>query len=393
MLREYLKITDDPVEIRKAAEWIIQNVTIKVNGEYRLFYTPLMLSKMDEEIRHYDPSATVKEREALRYRFIYDYWVYGCTVDEEYYLHLKDKDDVEKREYMVRCIRRIYVNFLNRGAGPEGRENLYDKFKTYQLLKPYYKRDVIEVQSMDDLEEFRAFAEKHTVFVVKPADYSFGVGVHKASLEEYGNDAKVALESILGEGRAIQDKHPSKASRMVLEELINQDESLAVLHRNSVNGIRITAVRDKDGKVHIFHPWIKAGIGGTFVASAAFDGFDAEIDAKTGVVITDGYQESGNVYKVHPDSGITIKGFQIPKWDELIAFTDEIMDAVPGYRYIGWDLVLTPDGWCVMEANYSGEFTFQLINGRGYKKEFEDLIGWSFEKDYWWQEDKRFAHN
>jgi hypothetical protein len=152
-------------------------------------------------------------------------------------------------------------------------------------------------------------------------------------------------------------------------------------------------VRGKDGKLHIYHPWIKVGVGGAFVASAAFNGFDAEIDAETGVVISDGYQENGNVYKVHPDSGITIKGFQIPKWDELIKTVDEIMALLPGYGYIGWDLVLTPHGWCVMEGNYSGEFIYQLINRRGYKREFEELIGWKYEKESWWEEHELYKHN
>lgn len=352
-----------------------------------------MLSKMDEEIQHYDPSATPNEREELRYQFIYDYWVYGCTVDEEFYLHLKDKTDAEKREYMVRQIRNIYVRHLNWDAGPDRVEKLEDKYRLYQILKPYYKRDVIEIRTLDDLELFTAFAKKHKVFVVKPADFSFGIGVHKFSMDGFGEDYKAAMESILSEGEAIHEKHPSKVSRMVLEELIDQDESLAVLHRDSVNGIRATAVRGKDGKIHIFNPWIKAGVGGTFVASAALDGFDAEIDDKTGIVITDGYQESGNVYKVHPDSGITIKGFQIPKWDELVEFVDEIMNALPGYNYVGWDLVLTPNGWCVMEGNYSGEFTFQVINGRGYKREFEELIGWKYDKEFWWEASERYTHN
>ena len=393
MIKEYLKITDDPKEIREIAERLVKDITIDVGGVHKTFYTPLMLSKMDEEIQHYDPCATPSERELLRYKFIYDYWVYGCTVDEEFYLHLKDKTDAEKREYMVRQIRNIYVRHLNWDAGPDRVEKLEDKYRLYQILKPYYKRDVIEIRTLDDLELFTAFAKKHKVFVVKPADFSFGIGVHKFSMDGFGEDYKAAMESILSEGAAIHEKHPSKVSRMVLEELIDQDESLAVLHRDSVNGIRATAVRGKDGKIHIFHPWIKAGVGGAFVASAALDGFDAEINEKTGVVITDGYQESGNVYKVHPDSGITIKGFQIPKWDELVEFVDEIMDALPGYNYVGWDLVLTPNGWCVMEGNYSGDFTFQLINGRGYKREFEELIGWKYEKDFWWEEAERFRHN
>jgi len=325
--------------------------------------------------------------------FIYDYWVYGCTVDEEFYLHLKDKTDAEKREYMLRRFRSIYVNHLNEAAGPDRVKKLEDKYRLYQILKPYYKRDVIEIRSLDDLAEFTDFAKKHKAFVVKPADFYFGIGVHKFSMDDFGEDYEAAMESILNEGKAIQEKHPSRDSRMVLEELIDQDASLTVLHKESVNGIRATAVRGKDGNIHIYHPWIKCGVGGAFVASAAITGFDAEIDPETGVIITDGYREDGSTYQVHPDSGIKIKGFRIPKWDELVRFVDEIMAMIPEYGYVGWDLALTPKGWCVMEGNYSGEFIWQLINGRGFKKDFEELIGWKYEKDFWWKDHKQFLHN
>ena len=320
MLKDYLIITDDLQEIKEIAQRCINEITINIGGEHKLFYTPVMLGKMDEEINHYVLNASSEEKIELRYKAIYDHWVYGCTVDEEFYLHLLDKTDAEKREYMVRRMRGIYVHHLNWDAGPDRMENLEDKYRLYQILKPYYKRDMIEIRTLNDLDEFTEFAKKHKVFVVKPADFSFGIGIHKFSMEDFGDDYKAAMESILSEGQAIHEKHPSRVSRMVLEELINQDESLAVLHPNSVNGIRVTAVKGKDGKIHIYHPWIKVGVGGTFVASAALDGFDAEIDPETGIVITDGVQENGNVYKVHPDSGITIKGFQIPKWNELVTF-------------------------------------------------------------------------
>ena len=204
------------------------------------------------------------------------------------------------------------------------------------------------------------------------------------SLREFNGDARAAFDQILSEGAAIHERHAFRQPKMVLEELIVQDEALASFHPDSVNAIRATAVRGKDGKIHIFHPWIKVGLNGTFVASAALDGFDAEIDPKTGIVITDGYQEDGSVYEIHPNSGIRINGFQIPKWDEMVALVDELMEALPEFGYIGWDLVLTPKGWCVMEGNYWGDFTFQLINGRGYRKEFEELIGWKFEYPFWW---------
>lgn len=393
MIKDYLKITDDPKEIRAIAEKLVKDITINIKGDIRTFYTPVMLGKMDAEIAHYAPDATAEEREEMRCRFIYDFWVYGCAVDEEFYLHLKDKGDAEKREFMVRQIRNMYVQHLNWDAGDDRVEQMEDKYRLYQKLKPYYKRDVIEIRSMDDYPAFMEFASKHKEFVVKPANFSFGIGVHKVSVDDFDNDYEAAMRSILGEGQAIHEKHPSKVTKMVLEELINQDESLAVLHRESVNGIRATAVKDQNGKIHIYHPWIKVGVGGTFVASAALDGFDAEIDPATGVVITHGYQENGNVYEIHPDSGITIKGFQIPRWDELIECVEAIMNELPAYRYVGWDLVLTPDGWCVMEGNYSGEFSFQFINGRGYKTEFEELIGWKFDKDFWWEGSARYKHN
>jgi len=46
-------------------------------------------------------------------------------------------------------------------------------------------------------------------------------------------------------------------------------------------------------------------------------------------------------------------------------------------------MVLTPNGWCVMEANPEGEFLGQLYHKRGMKKEFEKIIGWKPEKEFW----------
>jgi len=128
-----------------------------------------------------------------------------------------------------------------------------------------------------------------------------------------------------------------------LEKLIILDDCLARLHRDSAKGLGSPAVSGEDKKGRINHPAIIACVGGTFIASASPDGGENEVDSETEAVIMDEYQESGNVYKVHPDSGITIKGFQIPKWDELVQFVDEIMNAIPDYGYVGWDLVLTPD--------------------------------------------------
>ena len=180
---------------------------------------------------------------------------------------------------------------------------------------------------------------------------------------------------------------------MVLEELIVQDEALSRLHPYSVNPVRATAVRDKNGEIVLYHPRIKVGAKRSFLGSGAQNSFLMEIDPVTGMISSDGFQESGDVAAVHPDTHVVFKGYRIPRWQECVSFVRELMEKLPGYGYIGWDLALTPDGWCVVEGNYSGEFGSQMILGKGLRGEFEELIGWKYDKDFWWQDNERFSHN
>ena len=137
--------------------------------------------------------------------------------------------------------------------------------------------------------------------------------------------------------------------------------------------------------MNFYQPWLKIGRGGNFLTSAVFGTLDAGIDPKTGIIDTPGMNETGEVYEKHPDNGIDIIGFKVPKWKELLALAKECALKLPQFGYIGWDFVLSKKGWCIMEANYSGDFMWQLYRGKGMKKEFEDLIGWKLDKEFWWQ--------
>lgn len=389
MLADYLIVTENVDEMVAIAHRLVEDV-----NKVRHIYTPLMKEKMREEVLHYlgEEEKSETEIERIIWRCVYDFWVYGCTVDEEFYLNLLGRTDKEKREFILNQFRHIYVEHLNWDAGPERIQRLEDKFRLYKELKQFYKRDIIEVSDISDLDTFTEFVSKHYEFVVKPADYSFGVGIHKVSMKDYADDPRLALQSILNEGIQLKERHPSRVSKMVLEELIVQDKAMAAFHPGSVNVIRATAVKDKDGQICVYRPWIKVGISGNFLANAVTGGFDAEVDSATGVVITDGYQENGNVFTIHPDTGIQIKGFKVPQWQELLQFVDELMAKLPEYGYIGWDLALTPDGWSVVEGNYSGEMIFQMIDQRGCREDFEKLIGWKCEKVFWWQGSKNYGN-
>lgn len=234
---------------------------------------------------------------------------------------------------------------------------------------------------------FLDYISRHPIFVVKPIDLSNGLGIRKVDSNDYSDKKQLYME-LLGSGKEFEEaqdyKWSSNYSAAVLEEVIEQDEVLNKLNPSSVNSVRVTTVRINN-EVHIYYPWIKVAVGGEFVASATLGGFDACINAETGVVETNGYLEDGSFIEYHPDTNVKIKGLVIPKWDSLISMAKEVASKMdPSINYVGWDFVLTPTGWVIMEGNFYGDTMWQMCYDKGMKEDFENLIGWKQER-YWWQ--------
>ncbi|MCR5564290.1 MAG: hypothetical protein K6F59_00650, partial [Gammaproteobacteria bacterium] len=77
----------------------------------------------------------------------------------------------------------------------------------------------------------------------------------------------------------------------------------------------------------------------------------------------------------HPDSGIAIKGFNIPDWKEVITITSELMKLEFNNKDIGWDLAHTDKGWIVVEGNANGMFVGpQIVYERGMKYELDQIL-------------------
>ena len=370
-----IKLTDKTSEKIAIAKKIVESKSS--------IYTEKVLEEIRNIVVDNLKNASTETIEEMMYYTIYYYWVYGCTVDEFFYYDFSNKSHDEIKTYVTAHEKVIYTNRLNCVADAHLLNNKWD---AYQLFKDYYKRDMILLRNREDYETFCKFVKKHPEFVVKPVDMGLGQGVYKENVYGMSEDEiKEVFEKILNEAVDCNNKfHYGTENSVVLEELIMQDDEMAKFHPSSVNGVRITTVRVGD-EVHIYHPWFKIGRNGQFVTSAAYGTFDAGIDPETGVVCTPGVTESNECFEIHPDTNVPILGFQIPRWDEAIKLVKELAQKLPTISYVGWDVVLTPEGWCVMEGNFRGAFMWQLFEGRGNKKEFEELIGWKLEKDFWWR--------
>ena len=264
---------------------------------------------------------------------------------------------------------------------------LEDKYEAYCMLGKYYGREVVKIETENDFNLFEDFIIRHPIFVAKPLGLSCAMGVQKINANEY-TDKRALFNTLVNVGQKYANDFSVKGDNhngAVLEEVIVQDKDFAMIHPYSVNGIRVTTIRI-NGKIHIYYPWIKVGVNHDFVASAASGGFDAGIDTKTGVVNTNGFLEDGSEIEYHPDTKVKIKGYQIPKWQELIDLSTEVaMSLKDSINYVGWDFVLTPTGWIVMEGNFYGDAMWQMFLKKGMKEDLERLLGWKPYGRFWWQ--------
>lgn len=372
-----IEITSDPIRRIEIAKGIVQ--------EKSKLYTEDMLAFIRETVKENtvltDPDAIENEL----YTTIYFYWVYGCPAAEYYFMDFAHRTHNEIKEFVTMREKVVYRNRLNRIEDAHWFNNKWD---TYCRFKEHFGRDVILIRDKNDYPAFCAFIEKHPEFVVKPTDMGGGAGVHKAAADPDMADPerRELFHSLLAEYEMNQKRyHRGNENSMILEELLVQVPEMAAIHPNSINGVRATTVRIGD-EVHIFHPWFKIGRHGQFLTSAVFGTLDAVIDADTGIVITPGCSEKNERFDIHPDTGVPILGFQIPRWEELKQTVTELAMSLDTVHYVGWDMVLTEKGWVLMEGNFSGDFSWQFCENKGTKREFEELIGWKLTKEFWWQE-------
>ena len=238
------------------------------------------------------------------------------------------------------------------------------KIKFNQYFSDILGRDWIDVNNIS-FEDFKDFILKHEYFFVKEILSFRGIGVKKIKALEIDN-INTFYEDLLSK----------KDCHFILEEKIDQIESLKSFHPWSVNTIRIVTLYDTiNDEVHIMNARFRMGNKKNSVDNFHFDGIGANIDIETGIINTIGYDVYNKTYIFHPESKKQIIGFQIPNWGECILFIKNVAKRLPSVRYIGWDLVIKQDGsFCLIEANDNADHDFQQLHNKGLWKEYNQIL-------------------
>ncbi len=282
----------------------------------------------------------------------------------EYFMFkLQNKSVEERRKYVSNIDRTLKLSKVNDRIQSEFLDN---KFLTYQVLKEFYKRDMILVESISDYTVFENFISKHKRFVKKPVNgaMSSGIGLVQVSEQEDPHELLKRLLDDVGSFEA--------------EEVIVAHEGIKKLNPDSVNTVRLSTLYD-NGDVHILWPWMKVGRAGSFVDNSGAGGMGVAIDMKTGFLMSDGMDEHGNSYDKHPDTGLEFMGYKLPEWEKALDFGKSISAAlaerIEGIHFVGWDITYTENNeWVVVEGNAFPQFVQQATYARGFKTELNQLI-------------------
>ncbi len=155
-------------------------------------------------------------------------------------------------------------------------------------------------------------------------------------------------------------------------EFMRQSDFENSLYPHSANTIRIICAKKKgEREARIIGAFQRIGNEKSKpVDNISAGAFAAEIDLETGVLGSGIAARSHNPeevyqrYDTHPDSGAMIKGNRIPDWDSVKKQITDLTNRFPYLNLVAWDVLLTNEGLCIIEANASsGLVMFQREHG------------------------------
>jgi hypothetical protein len=149
-----------------------------------------------------------------------------------------------------------------------------------------------------------------------------------------------------------------------VQPVLAQHPAIACLYPQSINTVRVETHVAEDGSIRTSCAALRVGSGGRVVDNLSRGGLVVPIDPETGRLGR--YARRGPLYGMryhenHPDTDVPFAAVKIPGWREILALIAQAAEPLRPLGAIGWDVVVTPDGPVILEANGNwGEDLFQL---------------------------------
>ena len=289
---------------------------------------------------------------------------YMCDQVALYHLDRETRKDYlsEFDWYRSRVINHPYETMLN------------NKVLCAQMLTPYAsvpevlffmeKGKIVCPQRADrwaTQDEILATIREQGKVFIKPVSSGKGKGVHLLGYENgsYHIDLEPVAESAIRAQISEKDWH--------IVECASQSAFLNGIFPHASNTIRAITLRDPEtGSYRMFFAVLRIGTDSTIpVDNGSKGGLVAKIDLETGELSEARSIQADVHMSVHPDTGAQIEGARIPNWHQVRQQVVALAEHLPCMEFIAWDILLTDDGFTVIEANASsGVNIIQIWGGQ-----------------------------
>jgi hypothetical protein len=143
----------------------------------------------------------------------------------------------------------------------------------------------------------------------------------------------------------------AKRGEYLVTEFIGAHSYFDAFWNESPPTVRVLVTREKGQLPKIVHSYLRFATKDTGVVNIP-GGVYCRVDIKSGSFY-DGqtYEKDGlQDCKYHPDTKVRLEGV-LPHWDLILDKILEISAAIPQIRYMGYDVIITEEGFKIIEIN------------------------------------------
>jgi hypothetical protein len=240
----------------------------------------------------------------------------------------------------------------------KNRDVLEDKLQFLKAYKDFVLHDYASITDMqqDTKVAERLLGNKSGRIVLKGSNGQCGQGI------EIRKTSELTPASLIQRLKELKNDY--------VEEFVEQHPDINALSPSGLNTVRVFTQLDANDNVIILGARLRITVNSA-IDNMAAGNLAAPINAETGIV------EGAGVYSditkqeesIHPITGVPIKGFKVPYWQETMAMVKAAALLDKGNRSIGWDVAVTPQGPELIEGNHNWcKLLYQLPVKKGLKQ-------------------------
>lgn len=304
------------------------------------------------------PEAGICKRFVLLLDFYLCLFRYGAVVNDYFEYRFWEKKHILRKKYVTMKMNIKVKRFFNHE--PEG--VFRNKILFNERFAEYRNLHCFDFRKSGEFSDFLKFVDDcQGNIIAKPLTGHSGLGIHKPDVFSEEKARKVYEEL-------------KKSGEFFCEEMFIQDGVIHQICPSSCNTVRIYTCHD-GRNVHIMETLIRFGGGKGMVDNIHSGGMICVVEKESGVVITPGFNLSGDVFIRHPFSKVVLPGVQIPNWTEVLEKVEAAAGLYPQQGYVAWDIAVSENKVSIIEGNDGGNFdAIQVPLQKGVKAEYEYVM-------------------